>query len=117
MKPDSCFTTEFIPRLWEEPLFIFFYTEVSVMGTVAVTLKVMPSSPDVNLEKIKKEVKNSLGSEAKLEQINEKPVAFGLKCLEVLITMPDTGGTDKIEEKLSSIEGVESVSTENVTLI
>ena len=101
----------------EEPLFKFFYTEISVMGTVAVTLRVMPSSPDIDMEKMKKAVENSLSTEAKLEQINEKPVAFGLKCLEVLITMPDTGGTDKIEQKLSGIEGVESVSTENVTLI
>ena len=98
-------------------LFIFFCTGISVMGTVAVTLRIMPSSPDTDLEKIKQEVKNSLGVEAKLEQINEKPVAFGIKCLEVLFTMPDTGGTDKIEEKLSGIEGVESVNTENVTLI
>ena len=88
------------------------------MGTVAITLKVMPSSPDIDIEKMKEEIKNKISSDVKLEQINEKPVAFGLKYLEVLISMPDTsGGTDKIEQSISEVEGVESVSTENVTLI
>ena len=89
------------------------------MGTVAVTLKVMPSSPDVDLQKVGKEIKKKFDSleNVKLEQMDEKPVAFGLKCLEILFTMPDEGGTDKIEADLSSIEGIESVNTENVTLI
>lgn len=89
------------------------------MGTVAVTLKIMPVSPEVDLETMKKKIEDSLSKfdYAKLEQIDEKPVAFGLISLSVLFTMPDSGGTDEIEKALSSIENVESVETENVTLL
>ncbi len=89
------------------------------MGMVAVTFKVMPGSADADLDAIKKQVKENLSriKNIKLEQVEEKPVAFGLKCLEVLVTMPDTGGTDKIEEEIANVPGIESVNTEDVTLI
>ena len=88
------------------------------MGTVAVTLNVMPNSPEVDLEKIKSEISseaNKLGIE--LKGIEEKPIAFGLKRLEVLLIMPDQGGTDKIEDSISKIEGVKSVESGEVTLL
>ena len=89
------------------------------MGTVAVTLKIMPSSTEVDLEEMKKKIEETISNfeQIKLEQINEKPVAFGLKSLSVLFTMPDSGGTDEVEKALSSIENVESVETENITLV
>ena len=89
------------------------------MGQVAVTLKAMPSSSEVDLGKIKKDVEEAVSKfeDIKLEQINEKPVAFGLKCLEILLTMPDQGGTDNVEESITKIDGIESVDTENITII
>ena len=47
----------------------------------------------------------------------EKPIAFGLKFLEVLLVMPDKEGTDKIEEEIKSIEGVQSVESGDITLL
>ncbi|MCK4550762.1 MAG: elongation factor 1-beta, partial [Candidatus Aenigmarchaeota archaeon] len=48
----------------------------------------------------------------------EEPIAFGLKSLSVLTLIADEGGlTDKIETKLSELEGVQSVETVGVTLI
>ena len=85
------------------------------MGSVAVTLKVMPDSAEANLEKIKSEI-TSIVKNA-LKGIEEKPVAFGLKCLEVLLIMPDQGGTDKIEEEIKKIQGVASVEAGEVTLL
>ncbi len=88
------------------------------MGTVAVTLNVMPASAETDLEKIKGEIQ----SEAQplgivIKGIEEKPVAFGLKSLEILFTMDDSGGLDKIEEAIKKIEGVENVSAGDVSLV
>ena len=86
------------------------------MGMVAITLKVMPDSPEADLEKIKSEI-SSLIKDAEIKGIEEKPVAFGLKCLEVLLTMPDNKGTASLEDSISKIEGVASVEAGNITLL
>ncbi len=83
------------------------------MGDVLSVIKVMPTGPDVDLGKVKEEIE-------KLEPhaVEEKPVAFGIKCLEVQFVRPDSeGGTDELEDKMRSIEGVESVEVTGVTLI
>ncbi len=89
------------------------------MGTVAATLIVMPSSADADYGRIKKEIEKAVSRErdSKLQGIDEKPVAFGLKALHVLLILPDTHGTDAIEKAISSIAGVESVEAGDVTLI
>ena len=90
------------------------------MGNVAVTLKVMPSSPEVDLAVLKKRIEDIFNKhhEAKLQQINEKPIGFGLVALQVLITLPDSaGGTEGIEQAIEAIEDVASVESEDVTLI
>jgi len=83
------------------------------MGKVALTLKVMPESPDVDLD----ELKNRIKSLKNLQQISEKPIGFGLVCLEVLFVFEDKEGIGDIEEKLRSIDGVGSVESGDVTLI
>lgn len=89
------------------------------MGLVAITFRVMPENPDVNLDKIKKEVERIISSHDNVELKNAvvKPIGFGLSALEILLVMPDSGGTDKIEEELSEIEGVESVEAGDITLL
>jgi elongation factor 1-beta len=85
------------------------------MGTVAVTLNIMPTSADADLEKIKEEIQKL---DAEIKSIEEKPLAFGLKSLEVLLTLEDTdGGLDKIEDAIKSIEGVENVEAGDISLI
>ncbi len=85
------------------------------MGKVAATLNVMPASPDTNMEKIKAEIKK-LNIEVK--SMTEKPVAFGLKMLEVLFVVEDKeGGLDAIQERIGKIKGVKSVEAGDVSLI
>ncbi|MFH0949161.1 MAG: elongation factor 1-beta [Candidatus Aenigmatarchaeota archaeon] len=86
------------------------------MGTVAITFRIMPSSADVDIEQIKEEIKN-ISINGEIKSVEEKPIAFGLKALDVLIIMSDTGGIDKIEKMLSSIDGVASVESGDVTLL
>ncbi|MBI4018700.1 MAG: elongation factor 1-beta [Candidatus Aenigmarchaeota archaeon] len=85
------------------------------MGMVAVTLNIMPASVDTDLAKIKDEIKKL---QINVKTIEEKPVAFGLRKLEVLFTMEDAdGGIDRIEEAIGKIEGVESVEAGDISLV
>lgn len=84
------------------------------MGQVAVTFKVMPESPDVDIARLKTEIREKMG----VQEIREEPIGFGLVALKVLVVLPDaSGGTDKLEKMLSDLEGVASVETEDVTLL
>lgn len=85
------------------------------MGQVALTMKVMLESPDVDIDDVKEKIRGALDT----KEIREIPLAFGLKMLEVLLVFDDRQGanTDAIEEKLRSIEGVSSVEAGDVTLI
>jgi elongation factor 1-beta len=81
------------------------------MGEVAAKIKLMPKSMDVDLNKLKEDVTKVIPQGAKLHGFAEEPIAFGLKALIVVVLVGDLeGGTEKVEEALSTVEGVESVS-------
>ena len=88
------------------------------MGKVAATLKVMPNSPEVDLDALEQRLAGSLPEGAKLNKVEREDVAFGLVALLSTVVVPDdAGGTDAVEEAFGAVEGVESVGVENVTLI
>jgi elongation factor 1-beta len=82
------------------------------MGSVAVTFKIMPDSPDTNLEEIKKEISKKI----EIKDSKIEPVAFGLKILRVLVVVPDKS-IENIENDLRSVDGVSEVEVESSTLI
>jgi elongation factor 1-beta len=85
------------------------------MGEVVATIKLMPESPDEDLVKIKETVVKSIPSEAELHKIEEEPIAFGLVALLVMVVVSDAeGGTEKVEENLSQIEGVTSIEVVDI---
>lgn len=76
----------------------------------------MPESPETDLKIIEKKAKVFIaeygGDVGKSE---EKPVAFGLKALELIfVSNEDIGSTDKLEQNVASIEGVNSVEVTDV---
>ena len=84
------------------------------MGSVAVIVRVMPESPEVNLEQLKKALKHKLPG---IQEIREEPIGFGLKSLKVLAVLNDAGGeTDAIEKSLNEVAGVERAEIIEVTL-
>jgi elongation factor 1-beta len=83
------------------------------MGKVAVTVKIMPEGVDVDLEKVKEEVRKRI----EVKDLKEVPIAFGLKAVEVLVLTDDEKGSEWIVERLSNIEGVSRVEIEKVTLV
>ena len=82
------------------------------MGNVAVELKVMPESTDIDLEKVKEEISKKM----KLQDSKIEPLAFGLKQLKILVIVPD-GETGDLEGKIKEIKGVSEVETGSVTLV
>lgn len=80
--------------------------------------KIMPESPETNLEDIKQQVKNRIvvysSDGAMLHEIKEEPVAFGLISLIVTIVWPEEKSPDLIEKSLSEIPHVNSIEVTDV---
>jgi elongation factor 1-beta len=83
------------------------------MGNVAVSMRIMPESPDVDLEKLKKEISKKI----KIQDSKIEPIAFGLKALKLMVIIPDASGTDSLERDIRSIKGVGEVEIDSVTLL
>jgi len=85
------------------------------MGKVAAKIKVMPKSPDVDLDELQERLENTLPEGAKINGVERDEVAFGLVALYPTVIVPDdAGGTEAVEEEFGTVEGVESVEVENV---
>ena len=82
------------------------------MGMVALELKIMPESPEVDLEKLKVEISKKI----KIQDSKIEPIAFGLKSLKILVVVPDKE-TGDIEGKIKEIKGVSEVETGSATLL
>ena len=85
------------------------------MGKVAAKIKVMPQSPDVDLDGLQEELEQSLPEGATIKGFERDNVAFGLVALLPTVIIPDeAGGTEAIEEAFASVDDVESVDVQNV---
>ena len=88
------------------------------MGDVAINYRLLPESPDVNLEDLTARIKAALPEGVKLQKSSTKPFAFGLSAIEVLVVMKDSGGlSDQTEESLQKVEGIQSVELLEMSLI
>lgn len=83
------------------------------MGNVAISIKIMPDSPERNLEKLKSDINKIV----KIQDYKIEPIAFGLKCLKIMVIVSDKQGTENIEKRLKNIKGVGEVEIESSTLI
>jgi elongation factor 1-beta len=84
------------------------------MGNVEMILKLMPQSPDIDLEEVKVEIKEKL---PETRDMQEEPIGFGLSALKVLVVVPDeAGATDRVEDTLKAINGIESVDIIHTSL-
>jgi elongation factor 1-beta len=85
------------------------------MGKVAAVLKVMPDSPEADLDVLETRLSESLPEGAKINGTDTEEVAFGLTALLTTVIVPDdAGGTEAVEDAFSNVEGVESVAVEEV---
>ena len=87
------------------------------MGEVIGLIRVMPNEvlEDNLLEKMINDIKAVIKPPAKVGNIEVKPVAFGLKGLNVTIVVPDdAGGLDPIAEEITKVENVDSAEVTDV---
>jgi elongation factor 1-beta len=90
------------------------------LGDVAIIYRVMPEGVEVNLNDVKSKIAELCPEEAKIEGFMIKDVAFGIQALLFRVIIPDKVGggiPDKIEEIVSSIEGVASIEAIEQSLV
>ena len=74
-----------------------------------IKIKLMPSSPETNLEEIKKHAKIIIEENKGLNvSFEEKPIAFGLKAVIVSFIWPEEKELEPLEESLEKMENVVS---------
>ncbi|RAP47141.1 MAG: elongation factor 1-beta [Methanosphaera sp. rholeuAM74] len=84
------------------------------MSDVAAILKVMPESPEVDLEALKGAIESAV-NEGEFEKIEEEPIGFGLIALNVTIVVDDgEGGTEPAEKAIGELADVQSVEVTDV---
>ncbi len=86
------------------------------MAKVAVLLKVLPSSVEIQPEQLLEKIKEVLPEGYKIEAHGEEPIAFGLKALKLVVSIPEQteGGTSKLEEIIRQLDVVNEVEVEAV---
>ena len=87
------------------------------MGEVIALIRIMPPGviSDDELESIQNNIEKRVKSPIKLGRVEVKNVAFGLRGLDVTISVPDSeGGLDPIVEEFAKIKNVESVEVVDI---
>jgi len=82
---------------------------------VVVRLRVMPTGVEADLGKVMDGIKAMAGGKFEVHSMEEKPIAFGLKALEVNLLFNDSrGGMDEIQERIRRMEGVGEVDVTDI---
>ena len=87
------------------------------MGEVIGLIRVMPGEvlEDSQLEKMIEDIKAVIKPPTKIGSIQIKPIAFGLKGLNVTVIVPDdAGGVDPVAEEILKVENVDSAEVTDV---
>ena len=88
------------------------------MGEVALKYRIMPESPDSNIENIISKISDVLPEDGSLGAHEIKPFAFGLKAIMVAILGIDRDGfATEVEEGLNRLPEVQTVVLEEQSLI
>ncbi|UCH72449.1 MAG: elongation factor 1-beta [Thermoplasmatales archaeon] len=87
------------------------------MGEVIALIRVMPGEviSDEKLQKMMDDIRAIIKPPVKLGKMEIKNVAFGLKGLNVTVSVPDSeGGLDPVVEIISKVENVDSAEVTDV---
>lgn len=81
------------------------------MAKMVITLKIMPESPDTDLDALEKkatELITKFSGEVGKKVV--EPVAFGLKSLSLIFVLDENvDSTDPLEAQINELDGVSSV--------
>jgi elongation factor 1-beta len=80
------------------------------MGIAAVKIKVLPTSPEIDFEKLKETIKQIVEETGgKNCNFEEEPIAFGLKALIAFFAWPEELELESLEDKMKANEDVSSI--------
>ena len=91
-----------------------------IMGMVALTYKVMPDSDvdDVSADEIVTQIMGLKDETYDVQLCETKPLAFGLKFIQVHVVMNDGSGlSDIFEENMRAIRGTGEIEVLSLSLI
>ena len=93
-------------------------SENSHIGIAGVKIKIMPNSPEANLEEIETKVKSIIISQGGINnEYSIEPIAFGLKALIAFFQWPEDKELEKVEEEINSLENIQSVQVIDIRKI
>jgi len=88
------------------------------MAEAIITLKIMPESPDVNLDNLELKAKEKIihfVREDATMKVSVEPVAFGLKAINIIFVMDEAlGSPDPLAEEIEKFEDVASAEITDV---
>jgi len=86
------------------------------MGKTLIVFKIYPEAPEA-VGKVEKAVRALKGVE--LRDMKREPIAFGLELIKAAFTIPEKQDNtlEELEKKLKSLEGVNNVEVEMMTLL
>jgi len=85
------------------------------MAIAAVKIKIMPTSPDADLNQIEENAKEIIeGLEGKNCTFTEESIAFGLKAIIVTFAWPEEIELEELENELGGIEEVNSIQVMDI---
>ena len=80
------------------------------MGDFIALIDVVPEETEINFDQFVEELKKVLPNTCSIERYDILPVAFGLRKARVRVRYPEEwGGTDKLEELFSQVEGIQGI--------
>ncbi|MFX0019912.1 MAG: elongation factor 1-beta [Promethearchaeota archaeon] len=80
------------------------------MGDFVALIDVVPEDTDVEFQGFVNKLKDVLPENCSIDHYEIIPVAFGLKKARLRVRYPEEwGGTDKVEEILGQVEGIQGI--------
>ena len=83
------------------------------MGDVGITLKIMPTGTEVDLESLRERVIEAVPDTAKVQGTDIAPVAFGLKAVMLDLVTGDES-PDELVDMLAGVDGVARIEIEKI---
>lgn len=80
------------------------------MALAVLEFRVMPSGPEVDLEALTEAIKGKVKEEGGfVNNVEEKPIGFGLKAVNINFSLEESYGTESVEEAFRNVEGVQDI--------
>ncbi len=86
------------------------------MANVVVTMKVLPDSPERNLDELSAKVEEVIKKFGRMYKKSTQPIAFGINAMIFSFIMEEKeGGTEPVEAEVKKIGGLGDVQITDVT--